>query len=167
MRAKILEHDHTPVKSKEVAVKLFAGDRLIDRRNMDYQDDSPGMYFVDLGVLPGGAYRAELDALPAKDILASENADKVSMDFFVSSYSSLELTELTADWSIPRLLAQFTHGAVADPPQAGDLLGCFGPGIRIHRQTRQYVIWDSWPLLVLILALVTAEWLLRKKVGLA
>ncbi|HUS47542.1 MAG TPA: hypothetical protein VNA25_13060 [Phycisphaerae bacterium] len=167
VRAKIVAPDLTPVKSNEVAVKIFQGERLVDRKLMEYRPDSPGMYAADVGPLPAGMYTAELDAPAARDILASENAETVRTDFSVSSSTPAEQVELSADRGLLTALADLTGGTVVDAPRIAEAAAQFGPGVLVRPQRRQYVIWNHWPLLVFILLAATAEWLIRKKVGLA
>lgn len=50
--------------------------------------------------------------------------------------------------------------------RARDLLDAFGTGSREVRETRYVTLWDSWPLLILMISAACFEWILRKKVGL-
>ncbi|MBE3070826.1 MAG: hypothetical protein IMZ66_11385, partial [Planctomycetes bacterium] len=75
--------------------------------------------------------------------------------------------ELAPDRGLLGRLATLTGGTVADPAGARRVLDALGPVTEVEVERHEYVLWDSWPLLVLIVALATAEWLLRKKVGLA
>ena len=76
-----------------------------------------------------------------------------------------ELVELSADWSLPSSLAALSGGKVTGPASR-DLLDAFGTGSREVRETRYVTLWDSWPLLILMISAACFEWILRKKVGL-
>jgi hypothetical protein len=167
VRAKIAKKDFTPVISEDVAVNVYAGDQLILRRKMQYLENSPGMYSADLGDLAGGTYRVELDAPAAKPILSEDNVAKVATEFSVEASTPAEQAELAPDRGLLGRLASMTGGTVADPARAGRVLPSLGPPTHVEIEKREYVLWDSWPLLILMVLVATGEWLLRKKVGLA
>jgi hypothetical protein len=167
IRARIVSQDLSPVKSAEVAVKLSRDGQFVSRRQMDYRPDSPGLYQADLGALEAGRYVAELDAPAASDILAAENATTVQTEFSVLASTPRELIELSPDRGLLNSLAERTGGAVIEAARIADAADRFGPGQLVRTQKSEYAIWDHWPLLALILVLATAEWILRKKVGLA
>lgn len=167
VRAKIVRPDFSPVISQDVAARVYRGETLVLRKRLDYVPDSPGLYTADLGDLPGGSYRVELDAPPARPILAGEGVDRVSTEFSVDPSAPAELIELTADRGLPTRLADMTGGTVVGPTEARRTLEHFGPGVGERRNVREIPLWDSWPLLILIVALATGEWVIRKKAGLA
>jgi len=167
VQAKLARKDYTPIVSNDVAVKVFAGAQMKLRKPLQYVANSAGMYEADLGELPSGAYRVELDAPPAIPILAEDKVDSVSVEFSVDPATPAEQAELSPDRGLLGRLATLTGGTVADPARAQRVLGSLGPVTEVQIERHEYVLWDSWPLLAVILALATAEWLLRKKVGLA
>jgi len=166
IRAMIRHLDYTPLKSNRVAVKVLSGRQVILRKELKYEDESPGMYSADLGQLPGGTYRVELVAEEAKPILAAGNVDTVWTEFSVDPAYSTEQVELTPDPGLVGRLASVSGGTVVDPSRAHRILGLLGPGTVTERERHEYVLWSSWLLLGLIVLLATAEWALRKKVGL-
>jgi hypothetical protein len=125
------------------------------------------MYGADLGQLPGGTYRVELDAPPAKAVLAQDNVRTVATEFSVEPATPAEQAELAPDRGLLSRLASLTGGAVVDPTSAGRVLASLGKPTEKEVETHEYVLWDSWPLLILMILVATAEWLIRKKVGLA
>ena len=168
VRAKIVREDFTPVQTDQVAVNVFQNDKLVLRKKLEYVGDSPGVYTANLGDLPSGGYRVELDAPVAKSLLARDNIDKVGTGFSVDPAAApVEQIELSANRGLLGRLAELTGGVVVDPPQADDIDAVLDNGQQIERQRKQYVLWDSWPLLVLMVLIATGEWLVRKKVGLA
>jgi len=167
VRAKIVREDLSPLISDEVAVKVLDGDKLVLRKKLQYVRDSAGMYEADLGVLPSATYQAELDAPVARRLLARDNKEKVTTEFSVDPATSIEQIELTPDRGLLGRLAGLTGGRVSDPPEARRLLAALGESELVLSQRRQVEIWNSWPLLVMMVLLVTGEWLLRKKEGLA
>ena len=167
VRAKLGQKDYTPIKSNDVAVNVFAGDQPVLRKQMQYLEDSPGMYVADLGEMPAGTYRVELEAPAARAVLAEQNVSKVVTEFSVEPSIPAEQTELVPDRGFLGRLASLTGGTLADPAHAETVLSSLGKPTEVQIEKHEYVIWDSWPLLVVMVLVATAEWLLRKKVGLA
>jgi len=167
VRAKIVQVDLAPVVSENVAVKVFAGDRLVLRRKLEYRPDSPGLYEAELPAFASGTYRVELEAPEAEPILAADKVKKVVAEFSVDPVSSAEELELSADRGLLRRLANLTGGVVVEPHQAHEVTAALGPKSLIRRERREYRLWDSWPLLVLVVLVAAVEWTLRKRVGLA
>ena len=148
-------------------MKIFAGDQLRLRKKLEYVPGSPGLYEAKIDELPSGRYRVELDAPAALPILAMEKVKKVSTEFSVDPVGGAEEAELSADRGLLRRLANRSRGVVLEPHQADQVVEALGPRSLIRRQRRELRLWDSWPLLVLLVALATVEWSLRKRVGLA
>lgn len=166
VRARIMQPDLTPMISDEVAAVVFRDEHLVLRRKLQYIGDVPGMYAADLGELPGGAYRVELHGPQVAALLAHEGADTASVEFAVHSATSTEQTELAADRGLAGMLAELSGGIVVGPSQGMRVLDALGPGLLVLQERQEYPLWSSWPLLALMLLLLTAEWLLRKKKGL-
>ncbi|MCX5683665.1 MAG: hypothetical protein NT049_08275, partial [Planctomycetota bacterium] len=167
VRARLAKKDFTPITSDDVAVNIFTGDQLVMHRKLQYLENSPGMYAAEVGDLPAGNYRMELDAQAVKPILAAESASKVATEFSVEPSASAEQAELAPDRGMLTRLAGLTGGGVTDPTHADRILGSLGKPTEVQREPREYVLWDSWPLMIVMIMIATVEWLLRKKVGLA
>jgi len=167
VQAKLAQKDFTPIVSTDVGVNVYKGEQLVLSRKLGYLKDSAGMYAADLGELDSGNYRVELDAPPAKLVLAEDNVDKVATEFSVEPSTPVEQAELVPDRGLLSRLANLTGGAVVDPSHAQRVMASLGPVTEKETEWHEYVIWDSWPLLAFIVLLATVEWILRKKVGLA
>jgi len=163
VRARIMRPDYSPLVSNDVIAKIYDGDQLVRRMKLDYVEGSLGMYEGELGELPGGNYRLELDSPAIEALLAAENAEKVSTEFSVETAAVAEQIELSADRGLLEQLASLTNGMVVDPARASEALDALGPGVLTHHERRQYSLWDSWPLLSIIVVVAAAEWLLRKR----
>ena len=166
-RAKLQRPDFSPLVANDVAVKVFSGKQLVLRKNLAYAADSPGLYWAELGELPSGTYRLELSAPSAKPILDQEKVETVATEFSVDPSTPIEQVELSADRGLLGQIAASSGGVVAELYEAPRVLGALGPGTLVTHEVRQYTLWDCWWFLAIIISLVTAEWLLRKKVGLA
>ena len=166
-RARILRADLSPVLSQDVAVKVFQGEKLLLRRRMEYQPSSAGLYEALLGTLASGAYRIELEAPAAEAILAAADAPEVWAEFAVDAVGGPEDLELGGDNALLGRLANLSGGVALEPDQADQLVDSLGSRSTVRRQRRELRLWDSWPLLVLIILAVGMEWFIRKRTGLA
>jgi hypothetical protein len=169
IRARIARKDYTPINgATDVSVNVYEGDTLISTHKMQYIEHSPGMYVGDLGEMPrGGAFRAGLDSPAIKATLAEQNVATVETEFSVDPTTPLEQAELVPDRGSLQRIATQTNGVVAEPSRADRILASFGTPTKKETENHEYVLWDSWLLLLIILAVATTEWLLRKKGGLA
>ncbi len=167
VRAKLVDTDHSPVISKDVTVKVFEDQRLVMQHKLAYQQGSAGMYIANLGsFVPNKNYRVELEGADIRRLLAEENVTTLQSEFRVAATSPTELIELGADRSALDQMAQLSGGAVATPAEAAGLLKHLGSGIQKITEHRQIQLWNSWPLLAILVLLVTVEWVLRKRTGL-
>ena len=169
VRAKIVQPDFSPVRTDEARVNVFSekDNALLLWRKLEYVEDSPGVYTGDLTDLPSGSYRVELDAPVAKPLLARDNVEKVGTAFSIDPAAPTEQIELAADRGLLGRLATLSGGKLVDPPQAASVLDVLGTNRKVDREHREYVIWHSWPLLLLMVMIAAGEWILRKKAGLA
>lgn len=167
VRAKMVRPDYSPVTNANATVNILQGDKSILRKHMQFVPDSAGVYAADLGRLPEGQYRIELES----DALTEPGGDAkatapVTAAFGVTRALPAELIELTADRGLLSRLASLTNGVAVEPTQAAAVLDRLGPPSLVQRERRQFDIWNSWPLLLLMIVLAGAEWALRKKVSL-
>ena len=167
VRVKIVRPDFTPVVSDEVAVNVFVDKKRVLRRKLEYVRDSAGIYTGSLGEMPSGAYTVELDAPVAKSLLQRDNVEKVATSFSVDPVAPAEQIELSADRGLLNRLATLSGGTMVQPSQAYEILDRMGQNEQVDQRPRQYTLWDWWPLLVVMVMIATAEWILRKKAGLA
>ena len=163
VRARILETDLSPIANAEVAVNVYRGEELTERKVLQYLSDSPGIYECQLEAPRSGSYRAELDAPRARSILASEGAEQVVAEFAVDPAMSPEKVELSPDGALLERLAELSGGDVAAPWEVGRLLELLAPSVYVQEERREYPLWNSWPFLLAIIGVATAEWLLRRR----
>lgn len=170
VQAQLLDEQFAPVLDAEVQAKVFdAEGRLRRRVQMPYLPDSPGRYSAQLAPLEPGSWRIELDSERASALLGSDDqyTDRgVSVRLAVAADTPEEMIDLAAEPGGLALLASATNGRILAGDEVPTAAGLMGPPSQVHVETNDYRIWDSWPLLVLILAVAAAEWLTRKKAGL-
>ena len=153
--------------TNQIAVKIFRGEKCVGRVPMKYLKDSPGMYTAKLDELPAGTYRLELEGPMVSKLLAQDGAQKVSTTFSVDPSAPTEEVELAANRSLLNRLAALSHrGIVVSPWQVREVLSNLPPGKISIKHRREFLLWDSWLILVLFITVAAAEWILRKRVGL-
>jgi hypothetical protein len=170
VKARLLDPNFAPVESNQVYVNVFRGQQLVMRQQLVLEPNSAGRYSTSIEQLPSGSYRYALEFPKAAEVYPSDQVQAIqglSSDFSVDPFTSVEQVELDPDRGLLSGLAGLTRGVQVEPAQAGEVLGALGEDTQIRREPpRQYSLWDSWPLLVLIVLIATVEWVIRKKVGL-
>ncbi len=124
-----------------------------------------GRYAADIGTLPEGSYSYEARALRAEAALGTDTGT------FTVGALVLEYSETRANVPLLRQIADRSGGrylTVHDMDALERILAAdslFVP--RPTVETRERALWQ-WPLLLaLVLALLTTEWVLRKRIGMA
>ena len=167
VRAHIVHEDFSPLRSDEVSVHVFRDDRLVGRYKLRHDKGSPGDYLANLGKLEGGAYRAVVPGAEVDELLRRDGAvEKVEAEVSVDPDGPAEQVELAADPGLAGKLARISGGVMVDATQADRVLAVLSAGIQRREMPAQISLWDRWWLLLAMLALVTGEWLIRKKAGL-
>jgi hypothetical protein len=167
VRAQLLDKESNPLPDERVTAKIYQGEEVVLKKRVAYVPDSRGLYEADLGLLKPASYRVELEGSAVAKLLAEDHAEAVKTEFVVTAVErTSEMVELSADWNLPLSLAALSGGKVAGPASARRLLDAFGAGSRDVSEMRYVSLWDSWPLVIIMLCAVSGEWILRKKVGL-
>jgi hypothetical protein len=121
--------------------------------------------------LPPGPYAVEL-AIPE---LADKLRDLADLDgqptkqratFTVAPPDSEELVELGTNWPLLEELAAKSGGQVFTPENAGQLVDLLTRQSVTRERHSETKLWQWWGTLVLLLLLLTAEWVGRKWAGL-
>ena len=167
--AKVTTPEHKPLTSGQVSASIYQRDQLVLRKALTFRENSNGIYQAEIGPLPTqGRFSVRIDGDDASRILRSQNISKVETEFIVEpSRNAVELSELTADPTFLGRLAALSGGSIADPDNAAALRKFFAPPGQIIRERRETALWDNYPLLIIFLALLTTEWITRRKGGLA
>jgi len=180
VRARIYLEDNTGLAEGDVAVEVYrekpkAADsdaprerELVMRRSLVPVPNAPGAFGGDLGKMTMGAYQVVLAGNAVKEVLTQEGAaETVEASFTVGAATSGEQVELAADRVLAGQVAGASGGISVEPAQIDQVLKALGVGEQDARpKLAQWDLWDSWPLLVILLVVLTSEWLLRKRIGL-
>jgi hypothetical protein len=121
--------------------------------------------------LPAGAYTVEL-AIPelADKLQMSPGPDgqpgKLRAAFTVTPPDSEEMVELATNWPLLEELAAKSGGRVFTPENATELVDLLTRQSVTRQQHTENPLWQWWVTLVLLLGLLTLEWVGRKLAGL-
>jgi hypothetical protein len=166
VRAQLLRPDGAPLVTDRVAVKVFRDEAMVLRAELHPLTGSPGTYAAEFEPPGGGAYRVVLDAPAVQPRLEAEGVEAVATEISVDPAAADETIELSPDPALARRLAEVSGGVAVPPERAERVLEVLGEPAGVRVQRRDVPLWNTWPLLALLLAAATAEWLLRKKVHL-
>ncbi len=185
--ARVLNPDFTPVTDATLRAAVRSADGGEDRPSSgDGQTASDGRMFgqphqtIDFTYVPDsqGLYEAFLPPfeepgayivtlLDPERYSGEEAGHEVSTMFFVaSSRRPIEMANVSASRETVEALARWTGGRVVRPHEAADLGEDFGEGSRTVKEPVEIAIWCRPWLFLLLVALVVAEWVLRKMRGL-
>jgi hypothetical protein len=127
-----------------------------------YREGSHGMYEVALPIFTElGRYELEMTRKDGGEDLTVRTAFMV-----VNARRSAELANVTSTRKDLNLLARLTEGKVVAPDRARDLWDAFGEGGTVVKERHERTLWDRPWVLILLIGLLTAEWVLRKRGGL-
>ncbi len=137
-----------------------------------------GQYEAELADLSaehgGGTYRVEFSpsasAPEARRIIAAQarEVDDLALEFEVGETYSQEDLHLSAAPGVLRDYARQGGGRLVRPQQLPDIAAGIEPGIEVRAEEGEPLpLWRWWPVLAVILAAATAEWVIRKRSGLA
>lgn len=166
--AKILGREREPFTGSGVSVALYRGAQRLQHRPLTYQPGSNGIFEGELAPLAvEGNYRLVLEGEPAQKAAKLSGLESVETELRVlTTHDSLELSELTGDPDFLAATASLTRGTLAPLANPHAVLPAFGAPKETLQERHDYHLWDTFPLLLLFLGLLTLEWLVRRGAGL-
>lgn len=161
VRARLMAADYAPIRDAPVYATVWTGDRKLLRRHLPAQADLPGLYAADLGTFPEGRYRVELDVSEVQGL--PDTGAVLTTEFAVTPDIMAERVELSADRGLLARVAALTGGQTLEPSGLQQVADLLGPAMVTRHERRQIELWDSAWFFALLVAVVSAEWILRKK----
>jgi hypothetical protein len=167
VKAKLLDKLMQGVANAEVIAQVYRDDTLYFEKRLQPVEDSNGMYEAVIGqAAEAGTYKVKLVGQDVRKLLEEEKLADIEAEFAVTAPLTGEMVDLQADSAVPKRMAMLSGGVVVAPNEADELLAKFGQGSESYRERHDKTLWDSWPLLAILLAAMSAEWIMRKKEGL-
>ncbi len=156
----VYDESLSPIPDASVQVRVTMPDGSTSPFTM--RPVGAGRYVLDAGTLPEGDYTFTASAEREGAALGEDRGA------FAVGALALEFRDLQADAGLMRQIARRSGGAVVDPAEIPTLraqleAGGFGP--RIVEQEHETELWHIAWLLGIVIALLAAEWVLRKRSG--
>jgi len=160
--ARVTDANFAAISNALVEAVVTHGGKEVARVRLAYREGSHGLYEAPLAPMSDpGRYDVNLTR---KD---GATEDRVETAFLVvTAERPVELGDVTATRATLDALARWTNGRVVGPARAGELWNAFGEGRRVTPERRERPLWDRPWMYLLIVGLLTAEWILRKRGGL-
>ncbi len=143
-------------------VKLRRGNELVDQRELLADVKRPLISLTEWPDLSPGEYRARLLIEGVTPPPAA-----VEAEFTITAPQGIETADVTADAAFLESLAQASGGRVFRLDQLHELPAVFPAFAAVSTLPEERPVWDRWPMLVLLVTLLSGEWWLRRRSGLA
>ncbi|MDI6774350.1 MAG: hypothetical protein QME60_03000 [Verrucomicrobiota bacterium] len=153
--ARILNDDAAPISGADAALEVFdEKNTLLKNVPLAHMEKSGGEYRAQIRDLPRGRYRITPRVQELKDKKVEAKLDLEVCDLPTSEYVDLALNE-----SLLRRLA--TRYVAFD--QASSILDDMRPVTLKEERHDDTELWDTFPFMALVAALLAFEWQMRKK----
>lgn len=170
VKARLLDAQRNPVLDGRVRASLMQDDEVIHSVELTPDAAKSGLLTAEIrDVKNDGAYRIELVGDDVDRLLAldSSDAESVGMEIGIRNVATgNEALDIVADDTVLRQLADWTGGTVATPADAERVLESLGPESSFSRRRWATPLWNTWPVVLAFLSILSLEWVLRKKAGL-
>jgi len=148
-----------PAKEEEpAAIVRLSGEARQQMLEKQVANLPPGNYAVELAVADPQLREGLLGRMPTKD--------RNRATFTVTAADSAEKIQLAANWDLLREIAGKSGGRFLKVEEAGELLQLLAPQVDESSRPTEFKLWQSWTTLMLVLLLLTLEWIARKLAGL-
>ncbi|MCL1887274.1 MAG: hypothetical protein FWF96_00170 [Kiritimatiellaeota bacterium] len=157
---RVLNRDGSPARDVTLLALITPEgetENVLARQRPVYREDSNGLYEAEFkGFERPGRYTVHLHR--------RDMGQTIETQFLVTAARRpVELANVAATDENLLRLARLTSGRVVEPDQINQLLNAFGAGRQTAYDLTKRPLWDNPLLFILIVGLLTAEWILRKK----
>ncbi len=160
IRARIFDEEGKPLRGAEAEAVLTRDGKVFAKLPLD-EDKASGIYSARSGELSPGAYSV---TVKVKQI--PEGRIKAQTSFDVREPTSLELSELSCNEQLLQKIAVETNGQYFREEQTSKLMEILKPLSSGRVVETDTALWQSYWYFWLVVALLTVEWVWRKKRGL-
>lgn len=153
---------------RPVATILDESGRELRSVRLRPRKDSNGFYEAETEPMPDpGAYLVRLSCPEAERALGDDFPYGLQTRFVVvTARRPAEFVGVSASFDVPERLARASGGQAVTPSRIPAVLDVYGEGNRTIHDRREVFLWDRPVAFVLLLAFLTAEWIMRKRAGL-
>ncbi|MBQ2281985.1 MAG: hypothetical protein II332_04365 [Kiritimatiellae bacterium] len=168
--ARIVDSQYNTISGLSPDIQIFNEQGLeIGGYSLKYREDSNGFYEIELPeISQAGVYEVKLSCPKAERNLGGNFPQSLSTKFVVvTAKQPVEFVNITASTVSPKRMAEMTKGEVLSPLDFINMDHDYGEGNKTLVERSELYLWDSWLLFVIVIACLTYEWILRKRVGIA
>ena len=158
--ARLREKNLAPIRDEELVAEIFREGEKVGTVPLNYRDGSNGIHQAKAGPYrEPGNYEVRLSG--------SELNEELATNFrVVGSLSATELAETTLNLPLLENIARLSGGRILEDGD-DNLASLFLSGGETREELRETALWDRWPLMLLLVILLTTEWVLRRRSGLS
>jgi hypothetical protein len=157
-RVKLSDHDGRPVASSRAKISVFRDGVRVSQLPLTAAAGRPGIYQAEFTVDSEGSFEVGVDT-------AGGESEPVRARFEVENPGESELASLRMNEALLREVAGSSGGAFLLEEELGrieELIRPFSEGEVIETET---VLWTSYGWLAVVVALLSMEWIIRKRLG--
>lgn len=168
--ARFLDDKHNGLNDLKPKIMLIPPEASSGRTySLRLRPDSNGFYECDLpGCAKPGVYRLRLECPAANERLGRRMPPALETSFVVvTTKRPAEEVDITSTRNQVERIAASTGGKVLKPTDYIKLSSDLGGGSKTLSDRVEYQLWSTPPLFILVILLVTAEWVLRKRSNLS
>ena len=161
IRARLRDEHGKPIAKADAYALLSRDGQVVASVPLAADETGGGLFHGKTAALAEGDYevRVAADGIPENEIKARAN-------FRVAPADVGELTDLGCDEPLLRQLAANANGAYFREENLDDIVSRIAPLSSGHIIESETVLWESYWWFSLVIGLLTAEWILRKRAGL-
>ena len=158
--ARLREKNLAPIRDEELVAEIFREGEKVGTVPLNYRDGSNGIHQAKAGPYrEPGNYEVRLSG--------SELNEELATNFrVVGSLSATELAETTLNLPLLENIARLSGGRILEDGD-DNLASLFLSRGETREELRETTLWDRWPLMLLLVILLTTEWVLRRRSGLS
>ena len=157
-----------PIKDRSLKAHIWKLKKKVATIPLSYVKNSNGLHRVIAPALAKiGTYHITIDGDEVDPKLTGNSSSSIrSVIRVIGATSPVELSETTLNLPLLETIAELSGGRVILPADAHLLPALFLSGDETRQELRETTLWDHWLVLLILLVTLTAEWSLRRKVGL-
>ncbi len=165
--ARLRDSDLLPIEDPSLVARILLNDKEVAAVPMKFVKNSNGLHEAKIGPFSDqGNYTIKLDGSKLNSLL-TDGTTHVDTGFrVIGATSPVELSETTQNRPLLENIASLSGGRVVEPANISSLSSLFLTGDESRMELRETTLWDHWILLLLLLAILTAEWITRRGSGL-
>ncbi|MEJ6572078.1 MAG: hypothetical protein QNL01_09025 [Akkermansiaceae bacterium] len=165
--ARLRDKNLLPVKDPSLHALIHLNGKQIASVPMKYMTGSNGLHRALAGPFAQqGNYEITLQGAEVDTLLGGSDASIKTGIRVIGAKSPVELSETTLNRPLLETIAELSGGRVIEPNQTSSLASLFLTGDETREELRETTLWDHWLLLIILLAVLTAEWMVRRGAGL-